>query len=853
MRRSRFTLALSALVLVASAAALFLPQLRPEAPPKKVSGAMQALDFWASGRAYPGRVIPDLGQALAFEQMQSMRSRNAFIDETTDPWTSMGPTNIGGRTLALALYPGNPDIIFAGSASGGLWRTDTGGVGAAAWNRIDTGHPVTSVSCIAIDETNPQRMYIGTGEVYRYQDSMGGEVIRTTRGSYGVGLLKTEDGGVTWSKSLDWSYAQQRGVWSVRIDPSDPQTLLAGTTEGVYRSTDAGASWNLVLDVIMVTDLRIHPADPQTIFAACGNFASAGHGIYRSEDGGDSWTQLTSGLPTNLSGKTLLDIGPAPGYAIYASMANDGYGRGLYRSTNGGDSWSQVSSVDYPRYQGWYAHYVVLSPFDAQTLFVGGIEIWRSTNGGSSLSERSDWTQFYFGTPPPEGPAGGPQYAHADHHAAVWHPTEPNTVFFASDGGVFKTTDLGNTFVGLNGGYSTTQFYNGFSSSGASPDLAMGGLQDNFTAIYEGGPAWKRAIGGDGTWTAMHPTNPSIMYGAWQYLNMLRSTNGGDNWSNVPPPDSGDQTAFVAPFVLSQSDPTTLYAGRSHVYRSNNSGSSWTAGNGGAPLDGNPILSLDMAASSPDTAYAGTAPINTRARVFRTVNGGASWQDVTGILPDRYPADIYVDRTNAAVVYVSFLGFGSSHLYRSEDAGLSWSDIGAGLPDIPTTAVATDPDHPEIIYAGTDLGIFVSPDGGANWQVFAKGMPTALVNDLKVYAPGRKLRTATHGNGAYERDLYDPDLTAVGDSPQTLAGLRVWPNPVSAGSRVHYELERDSAVQLDLYDVQGRLVARVDEGWRGAGRHSVDFGDWDLVGGVYFLRLEADRVVRNARVVYLRR
>lgn len=734
---------------------------------RKIPGAYHALNFWAAQRAYPNPVIPDDSFASAYSEMQRMKSRNRGRDDQAAPWKLIGPYNIGGRTLCLALHPDDPDIIFAGGASGGLWKSTTGGVGADAWEYVETGFPVLGVSTIAIDPTDPDVMYIGTGEVYRYQDSIGGEVIRTTRGSYGIGILKSDDGGATWIQSLDWTYAQTRGVWMIAIHPQNSQILYAATTEGVYKSVDAGGTWNLSLDRIMATDVRIHPTQPNILFAACGNFASVGHGIYRSTDDGNNWNKLTTGLPGSWTGKTQLAIAPTAPDRIYASIADDFYGRGLYRSVNAGDTWSLVNSTDYPRYQGWYSHYVVISPFDEDDLFVGGIEIWSSSNGGFNLKERTEWTEVYFGAPPPEGPIGGPHYAHADHHFAVWHPTDPDTIFFASDGGVFKSTDGGITYQSLIGGYVTTQFYNGFSVSSQSENLAMGGLQDNFTAIYEGNAAWRRVIGGDGCWTAINPEDDQTVYGSAQYLYLLRSYDGGNDWDYIEPPIlSGDETAFVAPFVLSHSDPDILYAGRSRVYKSLDEGSSWSATNSGQPLDGsNPVLSLEISKSDPDIVYAGTAPIYSRARIFRTLDGGDDWDDITGSLPDLYPADFALDTNNPDTVYVAFMGYGNQHVFKSVNSGASWIDVTGNLPAVPVSALAIDPKNSSVVYAGTDLGVFVSTVGGTSWSTFMKGMPTSMVTDLKIFESPQStgkikpktvyiLRASTHGNGVFERHLY---------------------------------------------------------------------------------------------------
>jgi len=766
----------SAVVLSAVALVFLLPPFggENEEAPLKYSGALQALDLWAAQRAYPGTVIPAEGFGRAWQQAKRIPriGTAAGGDRGNDYWGVLGPHNIGGRTLSLAVDPGNPDTIYAGSASGGLWKTTVGGVGADAWDKVETGYPILAVSTVVLDPADSDVIYIGTGEAYRYQESDGGELNRLTRGSYGIGILKSTDGGESWTQSLDWTYDQNRGVWMIAVHPADSNIVYAATTEGIYKSTDAGGQWTLVHEVIMGTDVRIHPTDPQIIFSAHGNFNSEGRGIYRSTDGGGSWSQLTNGLPTTWSGKCQLAIAPPAPTRIYASIGNTESGRGLYLSTDTGDSWSQAYGGDYQQYQGFYSHYVLPSPFDVNLVFVAGIEIHRSTNGGSSFSQRSDWTAMYFGTPPPEGPIGGPSYAHADHHFATWHPSDPDTIFFASDGGVFKSTNGGTSFQSLIGGYVTTQFYNGIGMSATSPDKLIGGMQDTATAIYRGGPAWERVIGGDGTWAAINPLDDDILYGSAQYLQMLRTDNDSGWWDWIEPPSAGgERTAFIAPYVLCPSNPSVLYSGRSRVYRSTNGGNSWSATHGSTPLNGNnAVMCMAVSPTDENVVYAATAAYDDRARVYRTTNGD-DWTEVTGTLPDRYISDLTVDPTNSSVVYATIMGFGTSHVFRSANGGDSWADIGQGLPDAPTSAVIVDPDNPEVVYVGGDLGVYVSPDSGQSWYSFQEEMGTVMINDLKIYGPGRLIRAATHGNGIQERPLYEPggDLSAprvvVGPGP----------------------------------------------------------------------------------------
>lgn len=837
---------------------------REPAPQKRTSGAKQALDTWAFQRAYPEPGIPEIGFSQAFRQTRNMRektlriaSENKVIDDTVSPWTLLGPTNVGGRTLALAIRPDHPDTMFAGSASGGLWKTVTGGVGADAWDYVDTGFPVLGVGAVTLDPSNPDVMYVGTGEVYRYREATGGDVDRTTRGSYGIGILKSTNGGATWSRSLDWSYQQTRGVWAIRVHPSDSSIVYAATTEGVYKSVDAGETWNRVLNVIMVTDLAIHPSDPEILLAACGNFNSTGRGIYKTTDGGGTWNKVTTGLPAAWSGKAMLAIAPSAPQVVYASIANTFAGLGLYKSFDTGDTWTRINSTDFQQWQGWYSHWVVVDPSHVNQLFVGGIDIWKSTDGGATLTKVSDWTQAFFGTPPPQGPAGGPKYAHADQHLAVWHPTDPSTVFSVSDGGVFKTVNLGDSYTSLNGGYVTSQFYQGFSTSPRDSNLAMGGMQDNFSAIYEGFPAWRRVIGGDGSWTAIDPGNDLTLYGSAQALNMQRSTDAGANWLGIAPSYGSDAVAFIAPFVVCPSNPNRLYAGTSRIYRSNNQGSAWYSTNGGLKLDpvGNPMFTLAVSATDADVAFAATAPEFARARVYRTLDGGTSWTEITGTLPDRYPSDLTVDSTDDSRVYITFLGFGTSHVYRSEDRGDTWINIGTDLPDIPASSIAVDPEYPNVLYVGTDLGVYVSPYLGVSWYPFMQGMPVAMVNDLAVSEPNRKLRAATHGNGVFERDLLEFAVTDIpGDrTPVTPAvGLQVLPNPLRTGGRILFSLEEAAPVKLDLYDVNGRRVKRLLDENRGPGPVELSFPREDLARGVYFLRLATPGQTEVSRVVFLR-
>ncbi|NUO81082.1 hypothetical protein HUU05_13465, partial [candidate division KSB1 bacterium] len=430
-RRRAFGLLLAGSLL---ASFYFLTKPMETSAPRSPSGAMQALDFFAAARAYPNATIPPQGHYRAFEYSKSnLQKKNAAL-RTTEPWQLLGPKNIGGRTNAIAFNPLNPNTIYIGAASGGLWRSYSGGVGVEAWEYVDTGFPVLGVGAIAIDPVDSNVIYIGTGEVYGYQNSLGGVTVRTTRGSYGIGILKTTDGGATWTKSLDWTQEQQRGVQALALDPSNSSIIYAGTTEGTYKSTNAGVSWTLVHNVPMAMDVDLNPLDPNIVFVACGDLGSLGAAVYRSKDAGATWQKLTNGLPANYTGKTIVAIHPLEPNIIYADVANDFRAIGIYRSIDGGDSWEQRSSLDIAQYQGWYSHFVIVHPFDPEVVIAGGIDLWKSTNGGRTFTRKSNWAAWRFGVVPIGGPEGPANYSHADHHAALYHPIDPDIIYFTNDG-----------------------------------------------------------------------------------------------------------------------------------------------------------------------------------------------------------------------------------------------------------------------------------------------------------------------------------------------------------------------------------------------------------------------------------
>jgi photosystem II stability/assembly factor-like uncharacterized protein len=825
----------------------------------KISGAYEALQFWNMVRAYPNKDISSDAFFTAFEKLQEIRMDKQLNAKNTNQWQAIGPHNTGGRTNAIAFNPQNPNTIYAGSASGGLWRSYSAGVGIAAWHYVATGYPVLGVSSIAFTPNDSNTIYIGTGEVYNYDASGYGAAYRNMRGTYGIGILKTTNGGQTWTKSLDWSYNSERGVWSVKINPLNPNTVWAATTEGVYRSYNAGTTWEQVNNIIMGTDVVINPVDTNIVISSHGNFASAGFGIYRSSDGGTTWNHITAGLPAYYEGKVLLDIYNLNPNIVYASIGN-GFESGngaswLCKSTDTGITWSVKSTVDYSQHQGWFSHDVAIDQSNPNNLIIIGIEVYKSTDGGTTVVQKSSGG-LVLGRPPIGGQEGGPDYTHSDAHVVAQHPTNPSIYYIGTDGGIFRTTDFGETYESRNGSYQTTQFYNGTSSSQTDSLKTMGGLQDNSTVIYDGSLAWIRTIGGDGSWTSTDPLNDNKIYASWQYLNMLRSTDGGTNFTSITPPNS-NITSFIAPFRSFYGNSAIIYAGRDKIFKSTNSGSNWTVTNGNLSLDGNPAIAMETSYQNSNKVYVATAPSqSTRGNIFRTVNGGTNWTNITGTLPDRFPSDIAVDPFNDSIVYVTFYGFGSGHIFKSTNSGDNWTNISNNLPDIPSPAVIVDPNNTNHVYVGTDVGVFVSTNGGGNWQDFNDGLPDVVqAMDLNYTTVNNVIRVMTHVNGAYERKLLSQIVTDAGNEINVVKNFTLeqnYPNPFNPITNIEFRILKPGFVTLKVYDAIGNEIETLINRELPAGTHKVVFDGTGLPSGIYFYRLEAGSFTETKKTVLLK-
>lgn len=829
------------------------------------SGAFAALSRWSLQRAYPNKTIPVETYKKEFTRYNKTGAN--YRTHQQSEWTTLGPHNVAGRTLALCLNPQNTQTIYLGSAGGGLWRSHSGGEGKVAWHQIATGFPVKAAGAIAIPADDSSTVYVGTGEVYRYKLTDGGRTDRLSRGTYGIGIIKSSDAGKTWSKVLDWESKDITGVQKIRINPKKSQTVFAATSEGVYLSYDAGSHWKNVLNVPMVTDILINAADTTHLLASCGNFQSDQYGMYRSTDGGQNWSKITSGFPANYTGKVLMSASKAYPDIVYASVggvstADVPRTTYLMRSKDKGLTWELRSDKDYSVYQYWFAHFVLAHDADSSKVLTAGVDIWSSDDAGKSLFKRSDWAAWSFSTEIGGDEGKNGTYAHADHHDAVSDPNNPDIVYIATDGGVFRSTDFGKSYKALNGSLQTAQFYS--ISAGPKDSLAVGGgLQDNTSVFYKGGKAWGKAIGGDGTITRYGGSDKEV-YASAQYLALFRSDDGGENfnrlinWQQGNPAYSG--THFVAPYAISPANFNVIYAGGGTIYRSANKGTTWVLPKGITPVHAQSMFinTIGLSHFSANTLAVATAPesplITTKPKVMLSTNGGDSFSDVTSGLPDRLIIDIEFDPNDANTFYVVFSGFGSGHVYRTTDLGSTWENISGNLPDVPHSTIFAPNGTPGLLFAGNDLGVYVSQDGGSNWETFSKSLPyPANVVDIAYNYSTQMMTIGTHGNGAYQASLAEFSTQIV--SGVTLAknanfGLYNYPNPVTDETKIQYKLASSAQVKLMLYDMSGKTVATLVNQRQNQGEQTVIWKKKGALAGMYklVLHINGQRITRSLQV-----
>lgn len=683
--------------------------------------------------------------------LELQRSRRAAGSERgTTAWIPKGPSpssfggwafgNISGRVSAIAAdWAGGK--LYVGTASGGLWVSDNDG--ASYTELLDQAGSMT-VGAIAIDPDDPNVLWVGTGEN-----------VVSCESYFGIGLLRSVDGGASWEPRNGTTGAELplSKFSSVIVDPRDSDRLVVGgryqscdtggaSDGGLYTTDDGGVSWTLRLTA-EIHEIAQDPVVQDTFWAATDN------GIYKSTNNAVSWTKQTaSGLPSSGTGRTELAIAPSDPDVVYALFGSP---NALWQTTDGGLNWTQrASGGNACDGQCFYNMVLRVDPFDPQTIYRGTIRVYRSTNGGLNWSDLTNgW--------------GSSQKVHQDIQSMLMDPNNPDTFYVGSDGGIWKSSNAGASFSNKVGNINATQFY-AINTRAEDPETICGGAQDNSSLARTTSNEWTlQQVTGDGFVCAFNSVDTNYAYitsyPSGGYPNVWRSTSGtfggfGDITGPGSGVSSGDRSNWVTPYILDPLTPSTMYLGTHRVYRSTNRGTNWLQV---GPSDltgggGNNLKSLEVNRNFTSVIYSGS----TDGRIWRSDDGGDNWVDISAGLPGRSINDIGADPTNPDRAFAVVGGFNTDHLWEW-NLGVGWTARPGGLPNVPTNTVLVLSDTDVMV--GNDVGIFRSFDGGLNFSPYMDGLPLGVVTtDLKYNLQQSVITAGTYGRGAWQifNEAVDP-------------------------------------------------------------------------------------------------
>jgi len=814
-----------ALLLVHSAYAqdLFIPNNPYDQADETVKrqNAFNRERWFYEQRMYPGNSLPEDAYAKALRQRDELRNRQGFFANNV-VWTNIGPTsgyyfsygNISSRITTIQYDPVNPNVVYLGAAFGGVWKSTDGGLN---WVPKTHDEPSLSSGAIAIDPTNTNIIYYGTGEATYSGASY-----------YGRGLLKSTDGGNTWTNYT--SGLPSLSFFSrLVIRPNHPNELVAalgnrtslGVSGGLYRSTNSGVSW---------TQLLNGRAD-DVVFTPSGDTAYAiGSGIgYRiSTDGGQTFTSVSA---LNIYTRNHLAVARSSPNIVFSAHHSSSIGIQVFKSTDAGQTFTRVAaSVDFNGSQAWYDFYIHVNPFDPNYVYVGSIDVWRSTDGGNTFQNITN------------GYSGGS--VHVDQHNVAFHPTDPDQMFCVNDGGVWRSTNRGTSWQNLNATLTLTQFYRIASDPSNWLHIA-GGTQDNGTQRTLGSINWTAAFGGDGGEVCFHPQNTMTILGETQNNGVYRSLNGGYNWSPATTGLTGSGT-WVGPIIAHPDSDGIFYTARQQVFKTTNSAASWFPISSGTT---GTIREMAISKSNPLVMY-----VTSGGQVYRSSNGGVTFSPAFTGLPTRIITTVAVHPDSEDVVLVCYSGFGAGKVFRSSNGGTTWTDISGNLPDTPVNDVM-------IYYPGfatstylvaTDIGVFISTNYGQSWTELADGLPNTVAIHLDYNLLGNKLRVGTHGRGVYETSLVTGVIDYRNTAPGSFVLYQNYPNPFNPTTHIRYALPVSGRVQLVVYDALGREVERLVDADQAPGTYTAMWDATKHASGVYFYRLSAGSYSETKKLLLVR-
>lgn len=713
---------------------------RKPGPPQPRLSNHKVRSIWFQARdAWPFREAPV--HSLVSERQRAKRE----LKQASARWEVAGPTNIGGRMTSIVGHPDNADVIWAGSAGGGVWVSrDAGKTWTSQWHSQN----VLNIGSLAIDPSNPDRIYCATGEANLSSDSYPG-----------VGLYQTEDAGKTWRLLAD---TEETGIPTrigvIAIDPFNPKHLRIGGVGsdetsprnddfgGMYVSEDSGVSWRretfISPENYWCHAIVFHPRKRGIIFSTFTE-KGAQSGIWRSTNGGRTWKQLREGLPeTALFGRTSLAISPSNPAIIYAFATDESSERrdlllGIFRSEDGGDTWRSISGAHFRNEnQISYGNAIVVHPRKPNHVICGGVDLHLTTNAGKTWVRATQW----------DANRGSSHYAHADHHALLMPAKAPGRVYSMNDGGMDVSEDAGETWSNRSHGLAVTMYYDMDIAQSDGQNYG-GGAQDNGSLVTTDGGSDDHfeILGGDGGWLVYDPADARHLYASYYNMGIFRFRGGRSRDVSPHVPESGN--IWMCYILLDPSNSKSVYAGSTRLWRTRNDGLRWHPIS--PHFDGSAITAIELAPADPRRIYVGTE----NGGIYRSTNRGETWShDISGAtLPGKMITRL--DTTGDLgpdVVFVTVAGFGHSHVFRSDDGGLHWIDVDRGqLPNVPHSAVLIKPDDSRTVYVGNDAGVYVSHDGAKTWSDMSANLPNVMVVDVVYHIKEKTLSAATYGRSLW--------------------------------------------------------------------------------------------------------
>lgn len=728
-------------------------------------------------------------------------------------WQLLGPTeepdNHGGRSIgrlsAIAFHPTDTMQMWAGAPSGGVWKSNDNG---QSWEPMTDDLPNIGVSEIVINPHFPDTMYISTG------DGSSGD-------TYTYGVLKSVDGGITWDTTgLSFDVSQQRNIRRMIIDSTNTNVLIAAGTTGIFRTTDAGATWTQVKSGNFV-DLEFKPYSHDTVYATTNSSSSSP--FFISIDNGQTWNPSTNGMATSQMVRVKVAVSAAAANVVYAlASAPDASYHGLYRSNDAGANWTLMSNSPNLMVgdefgtdgggQAWYSMELAVSPIDENDVKVGGINIWRSPNGGTDFYLEAHWTG-----------ANG-TYVHADQHRMEFHPIT-NQFYAGCDGGLYRRSYYFSGYETISNQMAITQFYR-LSNAQSDPTIVLGGAQDNGTFRWRN-DLWVGIFGGDGMESMIDPEDANVMFCTIQNGELYKSNDGGNNFTSNLAPENG---AWVTPFMLEPGNAEVVYAAsNAKVYRSDSGGNDWyefspsmTSVNSGQ------LTLLDVANSNTEFVVAGS-----RRTLRITKDLGGSWINILPGLPSLNLTYVAFDPLDENTIWVTFSGYSDNKkVYRSQNAGETWENMSMNLPNLPVNCVEIERSSTGGVYVGTDVGIYYWDRTLSEWEPFMTGLPNVIVNELEIHESANMLRAATYGRGMWEsetRNFINVGITETSATENKL--LHIWPNPASDQIQIE-GFDTDLKSQFSVIDAYGRIVMGPIGN---AQKTSITLGIRQLANGVYYI------------------